>query len=153
MYRLGELARPPGVPGYPVTAAFPADIALVAEWLGAFHDEAQPHAPVEDWRALAERRVAAGEVHLWHDDGASVALAAVSAPAGAVARVGPVYTPPGQRRRGYAAAVTAEATAAALVCGAEHVALYTDFANPTSNSIYQTIGFWPDHDAEERVFQ
>jgi GNAT superfamily N-acetyltransferase len=153
MYQLGELARPSGVPGRPAVAAAPADVALAASWFGAFHDEAQPRAPVEDWRALAERRVAAGEVHLWHDGGAPVAVAAVSAPAAGVARVGPVYTPAGQRRRGYGAAVTAEATAAALTGGAEHVTLYTDLANPTSNSIYQAIGYRPDHDAEERTFQ
>jgi predicted GNAT family acetyltransferase len=153
LYRLGQLVRPSGVPGRPAAAAEPADIALVAEWLGAFHDEAQPHAPVDDWRASAERRVVAGEVYVWHDWGTPVAVAAVSAPAVGVARVGPVYTPPGQRRRGYGTAVTAEATAAALAAGAEHVVLYTDLANPTSNSIYQAIGYRPDHDAEERSFQ
>jgi predicted GNAT family acetyltransferase len=61
-----------------------------------------------------------------------------------------VYTPPAYRRRGYGAAVTAHATAAALAAGAEHVVLYTDLSNPTSNSIYQKIGFVPDHEAEER---
>jgi hypothetical protein len=33
----------------------------------------------------------------------------------------------------------------------EH-ALYTDLSNPTSNAIYQTIGYRVDHDAEERSF-
>jgi predicted GNAT family acetyltransferase len=152
MYQLSELVRPSGVPGGAALAAAPADIALVAGWLAAFHDEAQANGPVEDWHGLAERRAVAGEVHLWHEGGAPVALAAVSAAAG-VARVGPVYTPPRQRRRGYGAAVTAEATAAALAGGAKQVALYTDLANPTSNSIYQAIGYRPDHDAEERSFQ
>ena len=153
MYRLAELARPAGVPGRAAVPGAPADIAVVAAWLGAFQDEAQPYAPADDWHALAERRVAAGEVHLWHDGGAPVAVAAVSAPAVGVARVGPVYTPSGLRRRGYGAAVTAEATSAALTGGAEHVVLYTDLANPTSNSIYQAIGYRPDHDAEERSFE
>ena len=107
-------ARDDEVPGRAASAAGPADIALVSGWLSAFHDEAQLHAPAEEWHVSAERRVAASEVHLWHDGGTPVALAAVSAPAAGVARVGPVYTPPGQRRRGYGAAVTAEATAAAL---------------------------------------
>ncbi|MHB8296708.1 MAG: GNAT family N-acetyltransferase [Acidimicrobiales bacterium] len=162
MYRLGRLARPAGVPGQAALATSPGDVELVAGWSAAFHAEAVPHTPVEDWRAFAERRIAAGQVHLWwdggtrdggtRDGGAPVALAAVSAPAASVARVGPVYTPPGSRRRGYGAAVTAEATAAALHAGAGHVILYTDLANPTSNSIYQAIGYRPDHDAEERVF-
>lgn len=153
MYRLGKLVRPAGVPGVAALAAAPDDIELVAEWLAAFHDEATPHAPVEDWRTFADRRIAAGQVHLWHDGGAPVALAAVSDPAAGVATVAPVYTPPGGRRSGYGAAVTAEATAAAMTGGAEHLALYTDLANPTSNSIYQAIGYRPDHDAEERSFQ
>ena len=63
-----------------------------------------------------------------------------------------MYTPPALRRRGYGAAVTAHATASALADGAAHVVLYTDLANPSSNSIYQQIGFAPDHDAEERAF-
>ena len=153
LYRLGELVRPAGVPGAPALATAPDNVELVADWLAAFHDEATPRAPVQDWRAFAGRRIAAGQVHLWHDAGAPVALAAVSAPAAGVARVGPVYTPPGKRRRGYGAAVTAAATAAALRGGAEHVTLYSDLANPTSNSIYQAIGYRPDHDAEERSFQ
>jgi len=151
MYRLGELAWPQGVVGEAVAAVAPRDIELVAGWLAAFHEEAQPHVPIWDWRASAEWRVGAGQVHLWRDD-VFVSLAAVSAPAAGVARVGPVYTPPAYRRRGYGAAVTAKATAAGLSAGAERVVLYTDSANPTSNSIYRSIGYIPDHDAEERAF-
>jgi predicted GNAT family acetyltransferase len=140
------------VPGAAVVAAAPGDVEVVAAWLAAMHDEATPHAPVNDWRALAEQRIAGREIHLWCDYGAPVALAAVSAPAAGVSRVGPVYTPPSARRHGYGAAVTAEATAAAISGGAEHVVLYADAANPTSNSIYQAIGYRVDHDAEERLF-
>ena len=153
VYRLGTLVSPAGVPGEPTVAATASDIDLVAECLVAFHDEAQPDAPVLDWRVLADRRVRAGQVHLWHDNEAFVALAAVSSPAAGVARVGPVYTVPRYRRRGYGTAVTARATASALSAGALHVMLYTDLANPTSNSIYQAIGYTPDHDAEDRAFR
>jgi predicted GNAT family acetyltransferase len=79
-------------------------------------------------------------------------MAAVTAPAAGVARVGPVYTPPAHRRRGHGSAVTAAATTAAIAGGAEDVVLYTDLANATSNAIYQAIGYRPDHDAEERAF-
>jgi RimJ/RimL family protein N-acetyltransferase len=152
MYQLGELAWPQAAAGAALAAVSPRDIELVAGWLAAFHQEAQPHAPVSDWLASAERRVSAGEVHVWRDEGVFVSLAAVSAPAAGVARVGPVYTPPAHRRRGYGAAVTATATAAGLNAGAERIVLYTDLANPTSNAIYQSIGYMADHDAEERVF-
>jgi predicted GNAT family acetyltransferase len=153
MYRLGQLAWPQGVFGESITAGSPRDVELIASWLDAFHDEAEPHAPVLDWQALAERRLASKQVHLWQAEDTVVSLAAVSAPAAGVARVGPVYTPPVHRRRGYGAAVTAAATAAALAAGAVHVVLYTDLANPTSNSIYRQIGYMADHDAEERAFR
>jgi predicted GNAT family acetyltransferase len=151
MYRLFELAWPEAVRGEARSAESP-DLDVVAEWLAAFHSEAQPDAPVDDWSAMAHRRIEAREVHLWHLEGVPVALAAVSgAPAG-VARIGPVYTPRVWRRNGFGATVTAVATAAALAAGAEHVVLYTDLANPTSNAIYKAIGYRPDHDADERSF-
>lgn len=154
MYRLERLNAPAEVPGAGRRATSAAvDLELVADWLAAFHAEARSHAPAADWPALARLRVAGGEVHLWCEDGVPVSLAAVSPPAAGVARIGPVFTPRGSRRQGYGAAVTAAATAAAIAGGAEHVALYTDLANPTSNSIYQAIGYRADHDAEERSFK
>ena len=152
MYRLGHLVWPESVLGEAYRAES-TETGLVAEWFAKFHDEAQPDAPVDDWTAMAQRRIEVGEVHLWRAEGVPVSVASVSgAPAG-VARVGPVYTPPGCRRNGYGSGVTAAATAAALGLDAQHVVLYTDLANPTSNSIYQALGFRPDHDAEERSFE
>jgi predicted GNAT family acetyltransferase len=48
--------------------------------------------------------------------------------------------------------ITAAATQAAIDQGAAHVGLYTDLSNPTSNAIYQDIGYKPDHNAEQRSF-
>ena len=39
--------------------------------------------------------------------------------------------------------MTTAASADALARGADQVVLYTDLANPTSNAIYQAIGFVP----------
>jgi FR47-like protein len=151
MYRLNELRMPKAV-GH-VDRAGPQDLGLVANWLAAFHDEARPHAPVDDWRAVAQRRASAGELHLWRVDGLPVAVAGVSRAVAGVARVGPVYTPQTSRGNGYGSSVTAAVTSAALSEGAQHIVLYTDLANPISNSIYQNIGYQPDHDAEERAFE
>jgi predicted GNAT family acetyltransferase len=63
-------------------------------------------------------------------------------------RVGPVYTPPELRGHGYASAATAEVSRAALVAGAEEVLLYTDLANPVSNTIYHRLGY---EQVEDRV--
>lgn len=151
MYRLGELTLPGGVSGRPRPAT-QGDVELVAAWLEAFRDEAQPHAPMSDWRGVAEQRIRAGQFELWEDEQQPVSVAGFSNAVAGVSRVGPVYTPPAQRRRGYGVAVTAQATTAALSAGAKHVVLYTDLSNPTSNAIYQTIGYRADHDAEERTF-
>ena len=69
-----------------------------------------------------------------------------------MSRVGPVYTPPALRGRGYGSAVTAAVSAWARDAGADHVLLFTDLANPTSNSIYQKIGYRPVHDTCELEF-
>ncbi|GAA3545982.1 hypothetical protein GCM10022295_29820 [Streptomyces osmaniensis] len=66
--------------------------------------------------------------------------AATSIVAGMI-RVDPVYTPAHLRAHGYAAAVTGEVSRAALVSGATDVVLYTDPTNPTSNALYQRLGY------------
>jgi predicted GNAT family acetyltransferase len=59
-----------------------------------------------------------------------------------------VYTPPEHRQRGYAAGVTAACSQHALDCGAEHVVLFTDLANPTSNGVYRRLGYQPVEDRQ-----
>ncbi len=141
LYRLGELASPPSPPGRG-RAADAGDADLAARWLAAFEDDAGVmRTSVE---AAARERIGDGRLWLWEDDaGTPVSLAARTATAAGVARIAPVYTPADQRRRGYGAAVTAACTADALARGADEVVLFTDLANPTSNSIYQAIGFRP----------
>ena len=58
-------------------------------------------------------------------------------------RIGPVYTPPEHRGRGYGGAVTTAVSLQALAAGAAEVLLYTDLANPTSNALYQRLGYRP----------
>ncbi|NDZ98825.1 GNAT family N-acetyltransferase, partial [Streptomyces sp. SID10116] len=58
-------------------------------------------------------------------------------------RVAPVYTPADLRGRGYGGAATAAVTRAALDAGAAQVLLFTDLANPTSNRLYQRLGYRP----------
>jgi predicted GNAT family acetyltransferase len=151
LYVLDRLRPPERVRGSARLAAF-EDVGLVASWFGAFRDEAAPESPDLDPTELARSQVQSGEIWLWEAAGEPVALAGVRPPVEGVARIGPVYTPPAQRRQGYGAAVTAAATQAAIDAGSADVVLYTDLANPISNSIYRAIGYVPDHDAEEREF-
>jgi predicted GNAT family acetyltransferase len=80
---------------------------------------------------------------LWENEaGVPTSLAARQRTTAGAARIGPVYTPPEHRRHGYGAAVTAACTRDALR-SADGVVLFTDLANPVSNSIYQQIGYLP----------
>jgi predicted GNAT family acetyltransferase len=139
LYRLGTL-RPSSAPGT-ARRAGDGELALVVRWLQAFEVDAGVHRT--NVEPGARERIAGGRLWLWERDGEPVALAARTAPAAGVSRIAPVYTPAEHRRRGYGAAVTAACTADALERDAEHVVLFTDLANPTSNSIYRQIGFDP----------
>jgi predicted GNAT family acetyltransferase len=73
-------------------------------------------------------------------------------PAAGMSRIGPVWTPPEHRGHGYGSAATAAASRWALDADAAHVVLFTDLANPISNSIYPKIGYQPVHDVVDLAF-
>ena len=148
MYALAEPPPAPDVPGSPRPASA-AEADLCVAWLQAFAREADPHGPRLDPVADVTRRLALGQLTVWEDDGEPVSLAGSQAPAAGVVRIGPVYTPPGRRRRGYAGALTAAVSRAALADGARLCMLYTDLANPTSNAVYQRIGYLAVADVEQ----
>ncbi len=56
-------------------------------------------------------------------------------------RIGPVFTPPELRSRGYATALVAEFSRMLLDTGRRFCFLYTDMSNATSNAIYRRIGY------------
>ncbi|MCE6993203.1 GNAT family N-acetyltransferase [Saccharothrix sp. S26] len=155
LYELGDLVTP-DVPGS-ARLATPDDLDLLSRWRTDFADEAGVHADeensVERSRHMLEVGMAAGQGHvIWCQGDTPVAWAGVGAPVSGMSRIGPVYTPPEHRRHGYGAAVTAACASWAREKGAEHIVLYTDLANPTSNSIYQRIGFQPVVDSASFVF-
>jgi RimJ/RimL family protein N-acetyltransferase len=139
LYRLGELAAPVGTPGRSRVVA-EDDVDLVARWSEDFTRVAG--GPAQNQTTIARRFVESGTLCLWEiEAGEVVSMAGWRLPAAGVSRVGPVYTPPEHRRHGYGTAVTAACTQDALDGGAESVVLFTDLANPVSNSIYQAIGY------------
>jgi ribosomal protein S18 acetylase RimI-like enzyme len=142
LFRLGTLVPPDPQPPGSARAATSDDLALAVRWLRAFEEETGvTRTNVEP---AARERLDDGRLWLWVSDaGETVALAARTATAAGVARIAPVYTPPEHRRRGYGAAITAACTADALARDAQHVVLFADVENPTTNAIYQQIGFRP----------
>jgi GNAT superfamily N-acetyltransferase len=143
IYRARSARVPEGVPG-DVRAAGEGDRELLAEWLRAFQAEAVPEGPLTgSAEEVVDRRLsgaAGGGFVLWEDlEPVSVAGFGGRTPSGI--RVGPVYTPPRFRRRGYAGALVAHLTRRLLGQGVDYCFLYTDLANPTSNRIYVDVGY------------
>ena len=153
LFRLGTLTPPPGIPG----AARPADerdLDLLVDWNIAFIREAVANLrPPSDPRPHLRDALAQGGPTLWEVDGRPVAYAVARPPVAGMSRIGPVYTPPAHRCHGYGGAVTAAATLWALDRGVDHVALFTDLANPTTNRLYPRLGFEPVLDALEVRFE
>lgn len=136
---LDQLVPPVGVPGS-VRPATPDDVELGAAWVEQFALDAQTLVP--DPRESFVARLDGNR--FWVVDGEPVSYAGhaplVESGGTVVARVGPVYTPAEHRRRGYGAAVTAAVTAE-LLESADVVMLFTDAANPTSNGVYERLGY------------
>ncbi|MFU8875928.1 GNAT family N-acetyltransferase [Micromonospora sp. SL4-19] len=150
LHELGELAWPRPVPGR-LEVATEHDVDLVTEWFGAFVGDADEQVgrprgasahEVPD-RAEMLRRLRAGRLWFWVDEtGERVHLTGANPPSFGVARVGPVYTPPAQRGRGWASNAVAEVSRRIQAEGAR-ACLFTDQANPTANRIYAALGYQP----------
>jgi hypothetical protein len=120
-----------------------AHLELLTDWLIGFSEVI----PEEPWarteaRERAERWVADRVGYLWHD-GEPKSMARRARPAGNGITVTGVYTPPAFRRQGYATTCVAALSRLLLAEGYQYCTLYTDLSNPTSNSIYQKIGYRP----------
>ncbi|HVA53435.1 MAG TPA: GNAT family N-acetyltransferase [Acidimicrobiales bacterium] len=144
LYELVDLAVP-DVEGTCRVATMD-DLDLVDQWTSDFHyfvDGVARDADERD-RALLITRIEEGAVSLWSVRSVVVAMAGhatpVETPSGLVSRIGPVFTPAENRGRGFGSAVTAHVCAALLASGSR-VMLYADADNPTSNGVYQRIGF------------
>ncbi|MQA78509.1 MAG: GNAT family N-acetyltransferase [Streptosporangiales bacterium] len=157
LHVLGELTSPTGTPGRARPASV-ADQALLGTWSWAFRQESDPAngADEESTRGDVAQRIATGCAYVWLDDTGDgeevVSYVGHSPLVAGVARVGPVYTPPERRGRGYASGLVADVTRRLLDQGACDVCLNTDLANPTSNKIYARLGYEPLTDTTAYAF-
>jgi len=150
VYELRQVNPPPPTPGA-LRVAVEADQALVAQWFYAFMHEVGMGGTAEELAELAAQRIDRREIFLW-DDGGPVSLAGRGRHTAHGVAIGPVYTPPALRGRGYASACVAALSQQMLDVGWRFCALFTDLANPTSNRIYQKIGYRPLGDFDEYGF-
>ena len=159
LFELGEPCEPRSVPGA-LRRATAKDAELCLAWFRAFLADAAEQAGraeaidgAEHFSAEeVDERIAGGRVWLWEADGTVVHLTGHHGPSLGVARVGPVYTPRAHRGRGYASAAVAEVSRRLRDQGAR-VCLFTDQANPTSNRIYEALGYRPVADMANLIVE
>lgn len=154
IFRLERVIPPRPVEGEMRTAT-EADRELLAEWLTEFNAEALGQAAdAAAMQAFAARWISrqGRTMYLWIADARTVSMVGVGGETPNGIRVAPVYTPHPLRGRGYASALTAAVTREQLDQGKRYCFLFTDLANPTSNHIYQAIGYRPVSDVADHRF-
>lgn len=114
------------------------DRDLLVAWMRGLGNEiAQPGG--SDPETVVDRKLS--EQGFWLlDVGEPASMAAYSEPVEGVVRIQAVYTPPEKRNHGYAEACVRELSKQLREDGYRCI-LYTELANPTSNSIYRRIGY------------
>lgn len=149
LYVLDELLPAPAMPGQ-LRLADDDDCGLAVDWSVGFQRDAfgPGDVDVEALAAVMSDKVRQGLVWLWELDRPNkrpepVAMTAATPVVAGVSRIQHVYTPPRHRRQGYAAACVSHVVAQRLEAGAGRCVLYADLANPSSNAIYQRLGFRP----------
>ncbi|MFF9059767.1 GNAT family N-acetyltransferase [Streptomyces sp. NPDC014882] len=143
LHRLGTLTPPEPMPAGRARLAGERDHEHLMRWCREFAADVAEDVTI-DAGTWAGTRFAEKHYTFWETpDGTPVSMAGANPMAGGQVRVDPVHTPAHLHGRGYAGAVTAEVSRAALAAGAEEVVLYTNAANPTSNALYRRLGYVP----------
>jgi len=133
------------VPGH-MRWAQEEDVDTLVGWFLAFCDEAVPDAPPANPERNVRQFMHAGKLAVWDDHGiVSMTGSSRGTPHGKT--ISAVYTPPQYRGHGYASACVAALSQHLLDEGNRFCTLYTDLSNPTSNKIYQDIGYRPIADS------
>lgn len=151
IYKLTDVSPPSPVPGL-ARWAEERDVSLLTTWFLDFHHEAVPQDPPLDPEKSVRRFIDRQQLLVW-EDRALVSMVGCPRETPHGATIGPVYTPPEHRGRGYASACVAAMSQHLLDGGKAFCTLYTDLANPTSNKIYQNIGYRPVVDCAMVTFE
>ena len=142
LYRLETVNDVRMAPGA-MRAASDADYDLLCAWQRAFFEDANVRESVDDIPHIVRRRLQTGGAWLWEVDGVPVAHAGFRHTPIRSVRIAPVYTPPGERGRGYATALVAALSRHLLGQGRMPLYLFADAQNPTANGVYLRTGFHP----------
>jgi hypothetical protein len=122
--------------------ALTPDVPVARAWMAVFiHDTRSRHVGADTARRLIEER----RLHFWVDGQPRCMLGAVRDTPN-TSGIAAVYTPPQFRNRGYASSAVATLSQQLLDAGRRSCFLYTDLANPVSNSVYRRVGYEPIDD-------
>jgi len=151
IYELSEVITPP--PVGTVRLATEKDMAFLPYWIQGFSSDCfgESLATGSDTEPYLYH-LSNNRLFIMEDNGTPVTMAKISRDLQTVCVVGLVYTPPYFRGKGYATACVAAVSQIGLDRGFKKCVLYTDLANPTSNSIYMKIGYMPICDSTEITF-
>lgn len=144
-FQISSVTMPPAAPGT-LHRATADDRVVLGRYLKEFDDWLRW--PIEEhYQSRADRIIGEGRAYFWRDhEPVSMALWTGRTPRGV--RITCVYTPPQFRCRGYASNLVAHLSQQLLAEGRSFCFLNADQSNPTSNSIYQKIGYTPTCDSE-----
>jgi len=154
IYKLTEVIPTSPVAGR-LRPASEAELNLISGWIVGFGREAlSEHTPSEEALYMARARIASNNLFVWETENKQVVtMAGTTRPTTNGIAVNSVYTPPELRGRGYASACVAALSQLMLDSGRQFCALFTDLANPTSNSIYQKMGYQAVCDVDEYLIK
>ena len=136
--QVGRYNKPDGI----FRCAEMKEIEIIAEFINKFSSEINEPINIEGAKKVSEDGIANKEIFIWENNDI-VSMAKKHRPTKHGMAIGYVYTPIEHRSKGYATALVAELSQNILNSGKLFCTLYTDLSNPTSNSIYQKIGYNP----------
>ncbi|MCL2621183.1 MAG: GNAT family N-acetyltransferase [Defluviitaleaceae bacterium] len=131
------------------------DLSFLPFWVEGFHADAVQGSDVNVSEDIEKYNyhISQGKLYVLEVDGTPVSMTKVARETPNGVCVGLVYTPPYWRGKGYASGVVAQVSQVCLDKGFKLCTLYTDLTNPTSNNIYQKIGYKPVCDSLEITFE
>ena len=150
LYKVEKVEAVPPAPGS-LRQAGPQDMDLLTQWCVQFRQEIKAPEKIDE-KELVEGYIREGRLYVW-GQGTCLAMAGTAGITTNGARINMVYTPSAYRKRGYASNLVAALSQRLLDSGKKFCVLYTDLMNPTSNHIYQKIGFKPVGDLDGYAFQ
>lgn len=151
VYELLEVIIPPQPQGN-MRLARPEEAEIDWQMLNAMQAEAVLSPVTDVGLERVHRMIVESAIYVWEAEGQIASMAMKIRPTETACTISGVYTWPDKRGKGYASALVAGLAQVILDEGKRMATLFTNLANPISNSIYQKIGFRPVCDYQQYDF-